>query len=383
MEEPGRTEVMGRLTSFADMAERERMPLYHRLASAAAGDADVVDRLLFAHPDQRNPPLLLAAVHDVLLAGDDHRLRAWYPSVVPDARPVGQGTEDPWPPFRELVLDHGDVETNLRERSTQTNEVGRCAALLPALTEVADTAPGSPPGGTRPLGLVEVGASAGLNLLLARYDYHYAPDPDHHRGDEVHIVDGDSPVVLDCQLRGPIRPPLPQVAPAIASAIGLDLQPVDLRDRLRSRWLVACQWPEQHDRLHRLRAAIALAHGDPPRVVAGDAVDDLAGAIDTVAAFVLPVVFATWSLSYLTEARQWAVLAELDRIGTDRELTFLLADQPTIVPGLPVPPRPDGRQDHRATALVRIDWRDGHRQEPVLLADLHPHGTWLEWLDEP
>jgi len=118
-------------------------------------------------------------------------------------------------------------------------------------------------------------------------------------------------------------------------------------------------------------------------VVVGDAVDDLAGAIDTVAAFALPVVFATWSLSYLTEARQWAVLAELDRIGTDRELTFLLADQPTIVPGLPVPPRPDGRQDHRATALVRIDWRDGHRQEPVLLADLHPHGTWLEWLDEP
>ena len=65
-----------------------------------------------------------------------------------------------------------------RTRSTQTNEVGRCAALLPALTQLAVDAPGAPHGGGRPLGLVEVGASAGLNLLVDRYGYEY--EPGHH-----------------------------------------------------------------------------------------------------------------------------------------------------------------------------------------------------------
>lgn len=383
VDEPGVEEVSERLGNFADMAERVGMSLYHRLAKGASADAEVAGRLVLAHRDQRHAPLLLAAVHDVLLGGDDHPLRAWYPSVVPDARPVGVGDEDPWPHFRDLVLDHPGVEANLRGRSTQTNEVGRCTALLPALADVAANAPGAPPDGTRPLGLVEAGASAGLNLLLGRYDYHYAPAPDHHRNDDVHVIDGDSPVILECQLRGPLRPPLPAEAPNIASAIGIDLHPVDLGDRRQSRWLVACQWPEQPERLHRLRAAIALAHGDPPHVVEGDAVDGLASAVATVPGFALPVVLAAWSMAYLSEARQRAFLAELDRIGAGRELTFLLADQPDLVPGLPVPPRPDGNEARHPTALVRIDWRNGQRQRPVLLADLHPHGTWLEWLDDP
>lgn len=355
---------------FADHTATE-LDLYHRLADGAAGDREVVGRLLLAHPDQRIPTLLLAAVHDVLLAGDGDPLAAWYGSITDPPRPVGEGDDDPWPHFRRLALDDHDVAERLRTRSTQTNEVGRCAALLPALTGVAASAPGAPVGGARPLGLVEVGASAGLNLLFDRYGYRYEPG-----GHEVHP---NSPLVLNCVLRGGRRLQLTGEFPPIASRVGLDQRPVDLSDRDQARWLVACQWPDQPERVHRARTAIALAHGDAPRVVAGDAVDDLAPLVEGIGRFALPVVIATWVLTYLPVARQQALVALLDRLGGDRDLTLVFAEQPSMVPGLSVPPRPDGQPDGPSTALVRIDWRDGARSAGRL-ADLHPHGTWLEWL---
>jgi hypothetical protein len=360
----------GLFASFADEAVA-RLPLYRRLCQGVAEDPEVARRLTLARPGQAIPNLLLAAVHDVLLAGEDHPLGAWYASVVPHPRHVGTGDDDPYPHFRDLALHDAGVEDRLRSRATQTNEVGRSLALLPAFSAISLDAPGAPPDGGRPLGLVEVGASAGLNLLLDGYGYRYQP------GD--HVVGRSSLLTLECTLRGGLVPPIPAAPPTIASRIGLDLHPVDLHDRDQSRWLVACQWPDQPERVHRARTAIALAHGRVPTVVRGDAVDDLAPLVEAVGAHALPVVFATWVLSYLPEARQAALVAVLDGIGAHRDLSFVWCDHPRWVPGLPGPGRPDGGVDSGASALVRVDWRDGVRTASRL-ADLHPHGTWMEWL---
>ncbi|MCU1351901.1 MAG: hypothetical protein JWM05_1110 [Acidimicrobiales bacterium] len=376
---------MPRTTTPADPAEVEAeaihfhrfatetakaLPLYRRICQAAAEDLDVVGRLFLAPPEQRRVNLLLAAVHDVVLCGDGEPLAAWYASVTDRPRPVGHGGDDPWPHFRRLALEHDGVADRLATRSTQTNEVGRCAPMLLALAQLAREAPGAPSDGSRPLGLVEIGASAGLNLRLDHYEYRYEPGG---------AVGGPSPLVLACAVRGDHPPPLPSHPPTIASRVGLDLRPVDLTDRGAARWLVACQWPDQLDRIHRLRTAIALARSDRPRVVAGDAVDDLAPLVDAVPAHALPVVMATWVLAYLPAPRQRALLAQLDRLGAARDLSFVFAEQPLEVPDLPVPPRPDGPDDPRFTALVRLDWRNGQRSA-TRLADQHPHGTWIEWL---
>lgn len=368
--------VLARHTrDFADHTAR-KLPLYRHLAGAVATDREVLGRLLLAHPDQRTPNLLLAAVHDVLLSGDDDPLAAWYGSITDPVRPVGEGDDDPWPHFRRLALDHPVVTEHLATRAIQTNEVGRCVTLLPALAGVAATAPGAAPGGARPLGLVEVGASAGLNLLLDRYAYRYEPDGT--------VVNGAATLELTCTVRGTRPVPVPAEVPTLASAVGLDLAPVDLSDRDAARWLVACQWPDQPERVHRARTAIALAHGDPPHVVRGDAVEDLAPLVEVVGHHALPVVVSTWVLAYLPAERQRALLRVLDALGADRDLTLVLAEQPSQVPGLDLPGRPDGRPDALATALVRLDWRDGERTA-ARLADQHPHGTWIEWVhhDEP
>jgi len=360
----------GQFRAFADQVVA-RLPLYRRLCEEAAGDFDVASRILLGSADQQTPNLLLAAVHDVLLAGEVDPLADWYPSCTARPRPVGLGADDPWPHFRRLALYHPRVARLLETASTQTNEVGRSAAIYPALFAV---------GRSQPLGIVEVGASAGLNLHPGRYGYRYRiPSKDSMPEQVITSATAGSMLMIDCELRGDLVPPLPEDSLPIASTVGIDQHPLDLAHAPDARWLVACQWPEERDRIARLRAAIALAQGDPPVVEPGDAVTALGHHVAAVAAHTLPVVVATWVLAYLPVERQQRFMQELATIGAQRDVALLFAEQPERISGIAVPPRPDGRPDGRATALVVMVWRDGECTE-VRLADLHPHGRWLEWL---
>jgi len=346
---------------FGEITSR-KMPLYRRLCLGAADDPDVVRRLLLAKPEQRRVNLLLAAVHDLVLSGEDTSLAAWYESATETPRAVGTGDDDPFPHFRTLALEHPRVAQRLATRSTQTNEVGRCTALLPAVAGIAAEA-------GRPVGLVDVGTSAGLNLLLDRYEYHYEPGGD---------VGGPSAVRLSAKVHG--RPlPVPTAMPPISSRLGLDLQPVDVTDPLAARWLLACQWPDQIERLERARAALTAAAQDPPRLVQGDAVADLPAAIATVAADAIPVAMSSWVMAYLPAVRQRAFVEQLDQIGAERDVSLVFAEAPIEVPGLPMPDGDDSVGGEHVTALVRADWRAGQRTV-TRLANLYPHGTWIEWL---
>ena len=268
-------ELAARFDTWAKGVVRN-LPLYRRLCEGVAGDREVAARLLISpRPAQRIPNLLLAAVHDVVLAGDHHpdaeAIRRWYGSVTPEPWVVGRGVDDPWPHFRALALDHEVVAERIGTCSTQTNEVGRCAPLLAALAGVGAGTTG------RGIGLVEIGASAGLNLLLDRYGYCYtrsrvvpgtgdALSADESDGEALWLAP-NAPLVLTCALRGPCTPPLPEVMPVIDYRVGLDLHPVDPGERAQARWLVACQWPDQPERVHRSRGHERQVTRGPRRVV--------------------------------------------------------------------------------------------------------------------
>lgn len=360
MNEPTADSELARHFQASSMSSLPRAPLYAALSAGIARDPDLYRLLLHAPPTQRLPVLLFAVAHDLLLAEPNNRLAAWYPNLTDNYKsPDDIGL---LPAFKEFVSDRRDAMTTLLStRSTQTNEVGRCALLLPAFGLLHDE--------VGPLGHLDVGASGGLNLLLDRYEYHYESDV----GPASITVGGPSPVVLTAATSGPI--PIPAAMPVIASRCGVDRNPIDITDEGEARWLEACVWPDQPDRFHRLREAIVLASENPPEVLAGDAVNSLGPTIEQVGRAAHPVVTNSWVLNYLSSEERLDYLAELDRIGGDRDLSWIYIEAPALIEGLPT--GPDPRDAHR-TVLSLARWRNGHRTVEHL-ATCHPHGFWIQW----
>ena len=298
---------------------RGRSPAYESLAAAVAKDDLILEFLAALPPAKRQPNLLFAA------------------SRYLDAPPeIGA--------LRTLVRRNGTVLSQVMQaRRTQTNEPARCATLLPALAML--------PG---PLALIEVGASAGLTLLVDRYSYDY----------DGHLVAGRDPAAptLHCAVRGPA--PLPAGVPDIAWRAGLDLNPLDVTRDDDVRWLSCLVWPGESDRRDRLAAAVAAARRDPPPVHRGDLLTDLPALAAQAPPEATLVIYHSAVLAYVAAADR----ERFARTVRGLPAAWLSNEAPGVVPGLPF-------TDFREGTFVL--GRDG--RAPLAFAD--GHGTWLHWLD--
>ncbi len=221
-------------------------PLYGDLLTHAADDvlaggpaADVLAGHMAARVASAMPLRMLAGGHALALSGEAPDLAAFYPSAGGTASP-GRGGAQAWDALRRTLADRRDVIRSWLDRPPQTNEVGRAAALLGGLRHVAAEA-------ALPIRLVEVGASAGLNL---RADYFCIP------GDAGTFGDPSSPVVLAGGWQG--EPP-PAADIDVVERTGGDVHPIDPASREGRLTLTAYVWPDQADRLARLRGALDLA----------------------------------------------------------------------------------------------------------------------------
>ncbi|KAA9399968.1 DUF2332 domain-containing protein [Haloarcula sp. CBA1130] len=334
-------------TQFRDLTEwvAGTSPLYAHLCREAAEDPAVLD-LASAVPEGRQAPhLLLAAVHYLLDRNPDHRLAKYYPSIVADPR---DPDDECFPAFHEFCLDHADdIQPLLEKRRTQTNAVRRSAVLYPAITQVARAADG-------PLALVELGPSAGLNLLFDRYRYDY---------DGRVVGNPDSPVTIESSVRGG-DPPLPETPPAIRSRVGIDRNPLDVTDAADRDWLRALIWPEHEGRRAVLDGALAVAQDDPPELIEGDMLDDLPAVLDGIPTDVPVCVVNTLVLYQVPEQLSEALSAFLEDRMAERPLHWLT-----------------GRRDLSGGESVALDWkrRTGGGIKTTHLADYEPHGAWLSW----
>jgi hypothetical protein len=310
---------------FGEHQARGSSECFSRWALAVADDLQVLDRLETLPPAKRQPNLVFAAAR-------------WHGVPTGPYDALRSALLDDWEPIRATVL----------ARATQTNEVGRCATLLPVLAGL--------PG---PLALLEVGASAGLCLYPDRYSYRFSGDTDVALDPD----SGPSSVVLQCVVHG--DPPLPSVLPQVVWRAGLDLNPLDVGDDDAMRWLETLVWPEHEDRRRRLAAAVDLARADPPRVVRGDLNEQLPALAAEAPGGATLVVFHSAVTAYLSD---------IDRerfVATVRELPgrWMSNEGPRAVPGVAATARRDPPPGP-APFLLALDGR------AVAWAESHGRALW-------
>jgi hypothetical protein len=344
---------------FARQEARGRSPAYAALAESVAGDPALVSYVASLPYAKRQPNLLFAAARYLLGS----------PAGPAQLRDLVNGSRAE---LTEVMLTH----------RTQTNEPARCATLLPALAQLP-----------QPLALIEVGASAGLTLLVDRYSYDYA-------GHRLAGHDPQAPT-LRCEPRGPV--PLPAEVPEVVWRAGLDLNPLDVNDPDDVRWLSCLVWPGESDREERLALALASARRDPPAVHRGDLLTDLPALAAQAPAGATLVVYHTSVLIYVAPGERWRFFTAVG----DLEAVWLSNEVPGTVHesgggrgargqeeqsggGRGARGREEqsgggrgarGRGEQRIASAARgqsaaVLVRDGR----TALAHTDPHGTWLHWL---
>lgn len=263
----------------------------------AGGPVWTVLRDLADSPADFYPALrLLGSVHRLVLTGQAPALVAHYPSV------GGQPGSDLWEAFRGVVIDQAATLTGLVKSPPQTNEVGRAASLLGGFLQVARET-------GLPLRLLEVGASAGLNLGWDRYRY---------ESGDWSWGDATSPLRLTNVFVDATPASLPVT---VVERLGCDLSPIDLRTEEGRLTLLSYVWPDQIDRIERLRAAIRIASGTDPqvRVERATAIEWLRRHLASARAGTATVVFNSIVLSYFDDDDRCAfgeVLADAGRRAT-------------------------------------------------------------------
>ncbi len=285
-------------------------------------------------------PLRLAgSLHALVLSGKDDALKALYP-------PHESNDDTLWQAITNAFAVHADFILHRLQSPPQTNEIRRCNALLPGFLTIADLF-------GKPLDLLEVGASAGLNLQWDRYRYDLG-------GFE--WGDPASPVNLKPDWQGP---PPPDAEITIASRLGCDLNPLDVTsadDRLR---LMSYVWADQPDRMQRLDAALMLAVGNPPPVERADALEWLPRELVKPPTGAVRVVYHSIAWQYLPaalRARGEATIAEAGKRATK--------DSPLARLQMEADDNPDG-----ATISLQI-WPTGESRE---LGRVDFHGRWVKW----
>jgi hypothetical protein len=308
-------------------------------------EASAVGRAVLGWPGDPNRDALAlrfaGSLHALVLSGASPALARVYPRAGVDT-----DGDALWSAVAGALDRHGPAVLRFLQSPPQTNEVARCAVLLGGFLAIAGQT-------GRPLALLEIGASAGLNLHWDDYGYDFGA---------ASWGPVDASLRLAPEWRGPLPAPGPVEVRARRGCDRRPLDPNDAQDRLRLRAYV---WADQNARLARLDAALDHVARQGTRVEQADAADWVEARIALRPVGLTTVLFHSIVWQYLPPATQQRVVAALDRAGS-------MARENNPFAWLRMEPGPGGGH-----AELRLTTWPGAREH--LLADADFHGRWVSW----
>ncbi len=349
----GRARTLAQVYRHFGEVEAAKSPLYERVAVALSESDEALCAIEAAPARKRDPAVILAALHDLALAGRAPALAAAYSAADSEAAPGAA--------IDTLLAMTDAVVAIAGRRQTQTFETGRCAVLYPAIAEAARRV------GANAVGLIDVACSVGLNLHIDRVGITYSTGQS--------LGDPASPVQLSSQVVGD-RPIPTRAMPEVVARVGVHLDPVDVTDPDDARWLRACLRPDQPEQVARLEAGMALAATAPALLLRGDAIEMMPDAFARVPAHALPVVITTWALSHFPLESRLRFLHRLDEAAAGRAVAWVSAEGVGVAPTIPT------LGDRRASghSIIGLTVFDRAALHADAIGRCWSQGRWLAWL---
>ncbi|SOD97938.1 DUF2332 domain-containing protein [Blastococcus haudaquaticus] len=338
---------------FGEVDAAGTSPLYARVAVALSGSDEALRAVEDAPARRRQPPLVLAALHDLALAG-----RA---PALADAYAAGDLDAACHAAIETLLRMSDEVAAIVGRRRVRTVDTARCAVLYPAVAEAAHRL------GADAVGLIGAGSSAGLDGHLDRVGIAYDDGPV--------LGDPSSPVQLSPTVVGD-RPVPARAVPEVVARVAVDPHPVDLADPDDARWVRACLAPDRPDRLAELEAALAVVASAPPLLLGGDPVDRLPDAVARVPEGALPVVTTTWTLSTFSPERRQRFLDRLGEAAAGRPLAWVSVEGVGVAPSIPT----FGDRPASGHSILGLALFDGDSRQADAVGRCWSRGRLLSWL---
>src|SRR5215472_10949545 len=338
---------------FGEVDAAGTSPLYEHVAVALSESGEALRAIEAVPARRRRPEVILAALHDLALAGQAPALAAAYAAA--DGEAAATAAID------TLARMTDSVAATAVRRPVRADVAGRGAVLYPAIAEAARRA------GADAVGLIDVGCAAGLNLIVDRVGITYSNGQS--------LGDLSSAVQLSCSIVGG-RPVPARAMPEVVARVGVDLDPVDVTDADDARWLRACVWPGQPERAARLEAEMALAATAPPLLLRGDAVEVMPDAFARVPADALPVVTTTWALSRFPLESRLRFLHRLDQAAVGRAVAWVSVEGVGVAPAIPT--LGDRRASGHSIIGLAVFDRSALRTEAI--GRCWSQGRFLSWL---
>ncbi|WHZ05692.1 DUF2332 domain-containing protein [Neobacillus sp. YX16] len=326
---------------FAEKECKGSSLLYEFLSIKISKDYELLAIYSNAGEGQPIPNLLFGAVHYLLLKGKDHPLKEFYPSIVSNPKSY----KDSFGFFKDFCFKYrNDIESILKTRLVQTNEVRRCAYLYPVFCTIYEKV-------KKPLALIEIGTSAGLQLLWDKYSYSY----------EQNDIYGniDSKLNITAEIKGENTPILHSTPPPVSTRIGIDLNTIDLNDKDDKLWLKSLIWTEHKERLFMFEEAASYIKEVPVSLFDGDGISLLSKFVENIPEDSVICIFHTHVANQIPLEMKKQLLQIVEAIGRNRDVFHIY----------------NNIQDR----YLHLDYYLDGIESKSTIAETDGHGRWFEW----
>ncbi|MDM5224756.1 DUF2332 domain-containing protein [Cytobacillus sp. NJ13] len=333
--------LSSRFKTFGQYECHGSSDFYEFLSYKIAGDEELLVLASEARDGQPVPNLFLGAIHYLLLSGKEHELKGFYPGLVENPR----NPQESFQSFKDFCrLNSQEIEEIVKEKLVQTNEVRRCAYLYPVFAWIFQQT-------KKPLALIEIGTSAGLQLFWDKYSYSY--------GTGETYGNPNANVHLTSEVKGAHVPIFPPEMPPIASRTGVDLHINDLNNGEDFLWLKSLIWPEHQERRTLFEKAAQCVKENPISLIEGDGVELLTSLIEGIPDEHSICVFHTHVANQMPLEVKENLLGKIKASGQIRDIFHLY----------------NNIQDRN----LHLDYYLDSKEYKKLVGQTEGHGKWFTW----